>query len=243
MHSVAVHIAENHQFIVSSGDKTFQEAENWCNDRGGHLTSIHSDEENAAALAWCSNCWIGLHSTNGAHGDWEWTDGTATDYYHWGSGEPNDLEGNEDCTAMRDGEFWNDGRCDTKKRALCSIHNRMMYWLFEVYDIYTFCAGLLFYRVYCPFVSDGDEILGLRLYHGNDVMACHLKLSHIEDVVDSTYFCDINNMVTMSRCQDDGMGEIAIEIENPTAYYDLQIDSFYIDGNNMDIYAEDERFS
>ena len=146
MYSVAVHIAENYQFIVSSGNKTFQEAENWCNARGRHLTSIHSDEENTAALASCSNCWIGLHSTNGAHGDWEWTDGTATEYYHWEAGQPNDLGGDEDCVDMLNlgAGFWNDDRCDAKNRALCSIHNRMMYWLLHVHGIHTFCAGLFY---------------------------------------------------------------------------------------------------
>ena len=56
-----------------------------------------------------------------------------------------------------------------------------------------------------------------------------------ETVEDYTFFCDLNNMVTTSRCDDDGMGDISIEMENPSIYYDLHIESFYIGAVNMDI--------
>lgn len=84
-------------------------------------------------------------------------------------------------------------------------------------------------------VSDGDELLGFRLYYGDAVMSCHLKIANIEKVVDTTYFCDVNNMVETTRCANDGMGDVAIEFENPTSYFDLNIESFYIGSSGDDM--------
>ena len=58
-----------------------------------------------------------------------WTDGTASDYENWATGEPNDWQagqarcdgsGNEDCTEMwQGGATWNDANCDGAKPYIC----------------------------------------------------------------------------------------------------------------------------
>ncbi|CAJ0601271.1 unnamed protein product [Cylicocyclus nassatus] len=83
----------------------FNNAEKVCITTGGHLTSIHSEEENffIAELArsgishtdccgWAT--WIGLKRYNGS---WAWTDGTTVDFVKWGPGEPNNWENSQDC--------------------------------------------------------------------------------------------------------------------------------------------------
>ncbi|CAJ0594092.1 unnamed protein product [Cylicocyclus nassatus] len=71
------------------------DAEYICNTLGGHLTSIHSSDENmfVAELAKMGKpyseyrdlTWIGLWK-EGKSGNWTWTDGTKVDYLRWATG-------------------------------------------------------------------------------------------------------------------------------------------------------------
>ena len=74
---------------------------------------------------------------------------------------------------------------------------------------------------------------GLRLYHGSDVEYCLLETTPgIEDV---TLFCDINSMVIEPRCDEDGLGDVAFEIEN-FASLGLVIDGFYVNEYHVDTF-------
>ncbi|XP_033729105.1 perlucin-like [Pecten maximus] len=42
---------------------------------------------------------------------------------HWGSGEPNDRQGEEDCLAVTVSGFWNDVPCTTSLPFVCQIDN------------------------------------------------------------------------------------------------------------------------
>ncbi|MBN2528987.1 MAG: trypsin-like peptidase domain-containing protein [Deltaproteobacteria bacterium] len=69
-------------------------AYNDCIDRGAHLVSIGSAEENALVQriasqgTSASRIWIG-YSDEGHEGTWRWTSGESTGYTSWSSGEPN----------------------------------------------------------------------------------------------------------------------------------------------------------
>jgi len=52
---------------------------------------------------------------------WE-SDGSLVNYTHWGTEEPNDFAGVEDCVAVWGGSsagFWNDDYCDSEKYYIC----------------------------------------------------------------------------------------------------------------------------
>ncbi|PIO58330.1 lectin C-type domain protein, partial [Teladorsagia circumcincta] len=87
---------------------TFDNAESVCMSNGGHLASIHSDEENIfvadiskAGVEYKKEddlTWIGLKQENyPTSSAWTWTDGTPLDYNAWGSGQPADKKGREHC--------------------------------------------------------------------------------------------------------------------------------------------------
>ncbi|VDM85198.1 unnamed protein product [Strongylus vulgaris] len=72
---------------------------------GGHLVSIHSEEENtfisSTSFADDKNAdclqltWIGLKKPNyPANATWAWTDGSALDYLNWAPGKPEDITEN-----------------------------------------------------------------------------------------------------------------------------------------------------
>nr|CDJ81559.1 C-type lectin domain containing protein [Haemonchus contortus] len=87
---------------------TFDNAETVCMSNGGHLTSIHSDEENIF-VADISKAgveykkaddltWIGLKQQNYPTSEaWTWTDGTPFDYNAWGPSQPVDKKGRDHC--------------------------------------------------------------------------------------------------------------------------------------------------
>ncbi len=85
---------------------------------GGHLASITSSAENAfiSNLASAAGsgatfaCWLGLRRAN-ASSPWYWSDGSATNYFNWAPGEPNNAAGAEFYGWMYTpsaGGVWND---------------------------------------------------------------------------------------------------------------------------------------
>merc|ERR1719474_633585 len=113
------------------------DAESRCQESGGHLLSIHSEDTQQIAMdlrPLSTNCWIGLYQNGSDH--WKWTDHSATDYgfdggyptstYPWTHGQPDNWEGNEDCLAVtwwdQSSDFvWNDEKCTNWQYALCQV--------------------------------------------------------------------------------------------------------------------------
>ncbi|CAJ0593896.1 unnamed protein product [Cylicocyclus nassatus] len=112
-------------------DQNWAAAESICVLLGGHLTSIHTPEENLfvsylskANVRWSRHedvTWIGLHQASyPSSKEWTWTDGTKVDYLPFAHGEPNNFQGREQCAQLYSDEpysqQWNDWFCDTKMR-------------------------------------------------------------------------------------------------------------------------------
>jgi hypothetical protein len=118
--------------------------------QGGHLASIHSQADVDAIEAirlQKLDTWIGFNDIAreaGCTGDgnsandyatgFVWTDGTATDYTNWDTGEPNDWYGGaancdgltdgtgEDCSTIGPDVLWNDVNCEaTKPQYACGM--------------------------------------------------------------------------------------------------------------------------
>ncbi|XP_072020400.1 macrophage mannose receptor 1-like [Amphiura filiformis] len=104
--------------------KSWQVAENYCQDNGGNLLSIHDSDEqgyiNALTTMVVSSYWIGLREYQ-QDGELTWSDGTPLDYTNWNPGEPNDANGEEQCaeTETFDEGRWNDNACGIKNAFIC----------------------------------------------------------------------------------------------------------------------------
>ena len=55
--------------------------------------------------------WIGLNDKN-RENTFKWTNSDPVIFTKWGSDEPNNLNGDEDCVHMRFNGLWNDNKCD-----------------------------------------------------------------------------------------------------------------------------------
>jgi hypothetical protein len=114
------------EYLFCFVPRTFQQAEDDCVAKGGHLASIHDEETeeqlwDAALEVQSASWWFGLHDLE-VEGEYVWTDGTPFDFEDWGDGEPND-SGEEDCVHWADwsGGRWNDMPCDFKAPYLCQL--------------------------------------------------------------------------------------------------------------------------
>ena len=103
---------------------TWKDAETMCVESGGHLTSVHSPEENTFLneVSKKAITWLGGNDIS-KEGSWTWTDGSSWRYKNWGETEPNNYDGKEDCLNIGHGaDKWFDDQCLTKRQAICKRH-------------------------------------------------------------------------------------------------------------------------
>uniref|UniRef100_A0A7N6B7J2 C-type lectin domain-containing protein n=1 Tax=Anabas testudineus TaxID=64144 RepID=A0A7N6B7J2_ANATE len=102
-----------------------QESRNDCQQRGVDLVIINSAKEQDFIRSWRKRMWIGLNDRE-VEGTWRWVDGTPvlTATRFWGTSEPNDAKGTEDCAEIYNYESqnsWNDAPCEIQKHWICEL--------------------------------------------------------------------------------------------------------------------------
>ncbi|KAM9450006.1 uncharacterized protein Hap1MRO34_022484 [Clarias gariepinus] len=110
-------------YFMSNEKKNWTESRQDCRDKGADLVIINSREEQESIVKQLGSflVWIGL-SDRETQGEWKWVDGTPLTTEFWNKGEPNNLDGEEDC-----GEFlsapnvtvWNDNKCSINLHWIC----------------------------------------------------------------------------------------------------------------------------
>jgi len=78
-----------------------EECSEACNDVGGHLCSIHSDQEERFVIDLirkhsARKTWLGGTGWD-IGSDWQWDDGTEWNYWNWRAGQPNPLGDEDTC--------------------------------------------------------------------------------------------------------------------------------------------------
>ncbi len=110
-------VFNGHSYKIYKGSYSWDEAKILCEQVGGHLATITSQEEEdfiQTLNATNSSLWIGGYRDG--YFNWKWVTGEEWNYTYWGSGEPNN-SGNvvpdENCVAVWP-KYWNDLNANNK---------------------------------------------------------------------------------------------------------------------------------
>ena len=122
----------NHCYLWVTEKKNWtNNAEDFCQEEGGHLASVSSNETMRYVLALWSrqnkpHVWLGGNVLD-QEGIWKWTDCTHWEFEFWAPTNPDNSGGDEHCLHIFTGTgtdnpqgFWNDVPCSWKTDFLCS---------------------------------------------------------------------------------------------------------------------------
>ena len=119
---------KNSCYWLSDTTLSWADANTHCQQENSNLASILSAEEDEFLVAEFVTddrnfIWLGGHEENDVEGAWVWTDGAPFSCYtDWRQGQPDNLNGNEDCLCLMDSRYdgqFNDIDCTQKKKFLC----------------------------------------------------------------------------------------------------------------------------
>ncbi|XP_060772571.1 C-type lectin domain family 4 member M-like isoform X1 [Neoarius graeffei] len=111
-------------YYISTQGKSWTESRQDCREQGADLVIINNREEQEFINKLLCNrkVWIGLNDRE-TEDMWKWVDDTTLTTGHWGQGEPNGREINEDCVLTGDRinlfNNWADYPCDDQFIGIC----------------------------------------------------------------------------------------------------------------------------
>lgn len=132
-------IFEGHSYKVFAGQMSWTEAQSYCQEQGGHLATITSQDEmdfvsRLEGLKRGYNYWLGGSETE-TEGVWEWVTGEPWGYTFWGDGQPDNSQLYTGITEQylqlcyNWGMKWNDSAITQDKTASCGF---ICEWDYEV---------------------------------------------------------------------------------------------------------------
>lgn len=114
-----------HRYELFNISTTWDQAYKICEERGGHLVTISSSEENNFVLNLSKQAnvnrltWLGGYANNNR--EWFWITDESISYTNWESGEPNNYGGNENRMNMSTDGLWNDIAIHANARENCFV--------------------------------------------------------------------------------------------------------------------------
>jgi len=110
LYEVIASQTNGHRYELYDDILTWEEAKAKCEELGGHLVTITSQEEQDLLIELMSEGGREHYQIGGylQNGSMSWVTGEAFDYTNWDNGEPNNYEGHENVCMMYKNGRWND---------------------------------------------------------------------------------------------------------------------------------------
>lgn len=108
-----------HHYSVLPDPMTWHTAQRRCEELGGHLVCITSEDEDhfVRELAADRNVWLGA-SDEATEGEWAWVSGEAFEYTHWAA-RPDNAGGVQNHACYWAGRGWDDLAAGERMAAVC----------------------------------------------------------------------------------------------------------------------------
>ena len=124
---------QGHEYKLYNNALPWREAYKFCEQQGGHLATINSEEEQTFIYNIIKNkstrsyTWLGATDWY-EEGNWKWITGSKIVYYNWADGEPNNNYDEDFLMIYNNSGKWNDGTdiyySDTKAYSfICEFEN------------------------------------------------------------------------------------------------------------------------
>ena len=112
-------------YLFCESSESWSDAQAECSSHDYHLLTVSSSAEDAWVDAVADSYstgkwWIGFTDI-ASEGSFAWEDGSATTYTNWAEGEPNNVDGDEDCAVLNrfTDQTWNDEKCSDSFYYIC----------------------------------------------------------------------------------------------------------------------------
>ena len=121
----SVETYDGHPYMFCEYSESWTNAQAECSSYDYHMLTIDDASEDSwtdttADSYSTSKWWIGINDIS-SESTWVWEDGSSSSYTNWGSGEPNNSGGNEDCGQLNrfTNGTWNDEPCASAFYYIC----------------------------------------------------------------------------------------------------------------------------
>src|SRR5262249_52911559 len=110
-------LPSHHAYRLRTAGKNWDAARTLCEEAGGHLAVIETEEEQALlARLFNVEFWIGARRDASS---FAWVTGPTVSFSAFAAGEPDGTPGTADCVAFNRGDAWVDADCELSKRYVC----------------------------------------------------------------------------------------------------------------------------
>lgn len=117
---------EQKYYVTDGTTGQYDEAVKFCSDAGGKVVLPRSKEENQVLakmlLSFSSQSFIRA-TDRVEEGKFVDHEGNPLIFTNWGSGQPDDYKGAQDCTIVLNSGIWDDNSCNGNFLIMCEIQN------------------------------------------------------------------------------------------------------------------------